>query len=113
MYKPGKFNTDADVLSMMSSESVQAVCKSMSDQELLGYAQCLTVSCSSAVHGAYVDWREEQGKDPVLKTVIQIIKESVHVNASKESSHVLKVMRRQSSLKVEDGVLYQQIQRKD
>ena len=49
----------------------------------------------------------------MLKTVIQIIKEGVHANARKESSCVLKVMRRRKSLKVEDGVLYRQIQGKD
>ena len=106
VYKPHKHNTDADALSWISSESVQAVCKSMSQEKWEGYAQCLTVSCSSAVLGTYVDWREEQEKDPMLKTVIQIIKEGVHVNARKESSHVFKVMRRRNSLKVEDGVLY-------
>ena len=72
----------------------------------------LTVSCYSAVLGDHVNWTEEQEKDTVLKRVIQIIKDGVHVNARKEGSHVLKMMRRQSLLvlKVKDRVLYWRIQ---
>ena len=84
VYKPGKHNTDADALSQMTSESVQAVRKSMSEEEWEGYAQCLAISCCSAMLGA-----------------------------RKESSHVLKIMRTRSSLKVEDGALCRQIQGKD
>ena len=72
VYKPGKHNTDSYVLSQMRSESVQFVCKSISEEEWERYAQCLIVSCSSAMLGACVDWREEQDKDPVLRKVIQI-----------------------------------------
>ena len=32
-YTPGKHNTNADVLTQMSSDSVQAFCKSMSEEE--------------------------------------------------------------------------------
>ena len=112
LYKPGRHNTDADALSRISSDAVKAICRSLGDDDWEGYTQCITAKCSSLVADP-IDWKLEQAKDPVIQRVVRILDDGIHVNAKKESRKVVMMLRKRSSLKVNDGVLYRVVEGKD
>lgn len=108
LYKPGRHNTDADALSRISSDSVKAICKSLGDDEWEGYTQCVVVRCASLITDA-LDWRFEQEQDAVVRRVVRIIGDDLHVNSKRENAKVLVMLRKRSSLQVKNGILYRVI----
>ena len=109
LYKPGKLNTDADALSRLSNESVKAICRSVSDDEFDGYAPCVAVKCSSLVADS-IDWFKEQQSDKVIKRAVEILQEDAHVNPKRENAELLQLLKKRSSMCVQDGVLYRVIE---
>lgn len=121
-YKPGKHNGDADALSRMTPEMVKAVYSPVVDDDFDGYAQCLflgaeptvsdpvSVMCNSVVFQTdEIDWSSEQNKDTVLRRVIEIVSSGKHVNSSRESHGVKRVLRQRKKLCVDKSVLYRKL----
>ena len=109
-YKPGKLNTDADALSRLSCDSVKAICRSLGEDDFEGYAPDIAARCASQVVGVEsVDWQKEQQSDAVIRRVVKVIEDGEHVRSKSESSKVLALLRKRSSLQVEKGVLYRMI----
>ncbi len=89
-YRPGKNNTDADVLSriheppdeqVINQDSVQAVCSSAVNTggfvEILSMSQSVIDSIEdedddSLDHLTWRDWKKKQCKDPVINRIIQL-----------------------------------------
>ena len=118
-YKPGAANVDADALSRLHEETipaevVQATCRTLSESdEWEGYLQCImpvatarSHQLSASEHRQPLNWREEQGKDPVLCRLKRILEGKVEPDEKKELPAIKRWLKERGKLYLKDGVLY-------
>jgi len=109
-YKPGRHNTDADVLSRMSEECVKTVCHSFNDT-FDGFGQCMNVQVNHIMTEpshttSKLDWRQEQRSDPACRRVLEILQRCLHTKVNEEQAEVKQILRKRKQLCLEDGILY-------
>ncbi len=125
-YKSGLSNVVADSLSRqvpaekqgdrhVSQEVFQELCKLLNSGEFSGMAECLGPP-SSAVSQAVtinnrpkVDWGKEQGKDPSVSRVRDLVAEGIQLSEDerrKEPLEVRKLLSYSKKLIIQQGILY-------
>ena len=127
-YKPGVANIDADALSRMheetiSAEAVRAICTALCEQDdddWEGYAQCIFVNApavtahsmrmSAGPQRPPMNWKEEQGKDPILCRLRKIVEGLVVLDERRELPAIKRWMKESGKLQLKDGILYRQPQ---
>ena len=123
-YKPGKENTDADVMSRIpdtkhiSQAQFRSICDALLDSEAT-LAETMVVN-TYPIHATFsgsevdspqskVDWSTEQQKDPTLKYVFKYVRRGKPPNSREklhESTSTLKVLRGFDKLVLMTDVLY-------
>lgn len=115
-YRAAKQNQDADGLSRVTQDVVQAICHYVSVSGPLVDSVCMgstshlaNVGVASVQHISQIDMKAEQSKDADLARVVSLVRSGSQPrgrNLGKESPCVQKYLREWNRLTLNEGILY-------